>query len=259
VEDSNLTMPAAPIPAAVVPVPAPVMPRWVAILQAIAISGIPTQLVIVIALWFTTDLIVIDDSGLRMSLQFMATLMLLDTALIALMIRVFLEFSGEDSKSMFIGHRPVFGEILRGLLFLPVVFIGVTALVLGIRAVAPGLHTVEVNPLTQFMQSPLEGAIFIVVVILGAGIKEELQRAFVLRRFEQRLGGMRWGLVVTTVVFGVLHAPQGIDVAITIGFLGLFWGVLYMKRQSAIMSMTNHAAFDAAQVAQYLIVRALGG
>jgi hypothetical protein len=31
-----------------------------------------------------------------------------------------------------------------------------------------------------------------------------------------------------------------------------------MKRQSAVMSMTNHAAFDAAQVVLYLIARALG-
>jgi membrane protease YdiL (CAAX protease family) len=236
------------------------LPRWLAVLEAIAICGIPTQLLVFVALWFATDLVTVDKFGIpKMTLELMATVMLLDTAVIALLIRLFLEMSGENSREVFIGHRPVFGEIVRGVLFVPVAVIGVTAIVLGIRAVAPGLHTVEVNPMIEYMQSPLEASIFIVVVILGGGIKEELQRAFVLRRFEQRLGGMRWGLVITTVVFGVLHATQGIDVAITIGLLGLFWGVLYMKRQSAVMSMANHAAFDAAQVVQYVIVRALGG
>jgi len=233
------------------------VPRWFAIIQAIAISGIPTQLVIFVALWLTTDLVNLD-AGPNQSLEFVATLMFLDTALIAILIRVFLELSGEDSKSIFLGSRPVLGEMLRGLLFVPVVFIGVTVIVLTLRALIPGLQTVEVNPLAQYMQSPLDAAIFVMVVVLGAGVKEELQRAFILRRFEQGLGGMRVGLVVTTVAFGLLHATQGLDAAIGIGALGLFWGVLYMKRRSAVMGMTNHAAFDAAQVTQYFLAKSFG-
>ena len=96
------------------------------------------------------------------------------------------------------------------------------------------------------------------VVVLGAGIKEELQRAFVLHRFDQGLGGIRLGLVLFSIMFGVLHFDQGWDVAIAIGLLGLFWGVLYIKRRSAVMSMVNHAGFNAAQVAQDMLARALG-
>jgi membrane protease YdiL (CAAX protease family) len=141
------------------------------------------------------------------------------------------------------------GEIVRGLLLVPVVAIVMTLLINAIRAVFPALQTVDKNPLTQYMGTPLEASVFIVVVIIGAGIKEELQRAFILHRFEQRLGGIRVGLVFFSLLFAVLHVPQGLDAALAIGLLGVFWGVLYIRRQSAVMSITNHAGFDALQVA----------
>ena len=41
------------------------------------------------------------------SLEFVATMQLIDTALIAIMIRVFLEMSGEDSRTVFLGRLPL--------------------------------------------------------------------------------------------------------------------------------------------------------
>ena len=98
------------------------------------------------------------------------------------------------------------------------------------------------------MQTPLDAAIFFVVVVLAGGIREELQRGFILHRFGQRLGGMRLGLVLFSVFFGVMHVNQGYDAAIAVGVLGVFWGLLYMTRRSAVMSMVNHAGFNAVQV-----------
>jgi len=97
-----------------------------------------------------------------------------------------------------------------------------------------------------------------VVVILAGGVREELQRGFILHRFEQRLGGIRLGLGLYTIVFGLLHFDQGIDVAVAVCLLGLFWGVLYIRRRSVVWAMTNHATFDAAQVIQAAIARSIG-
>jgi membrane protease YdiL (CAAX protease family) len=169
-----------------------------------------------------------------------------------------LEMSGEDSRTVFLGRRPIFGEIWRGFALVPVVFIGVAVVTLGLRAIAPWLHTVDESPLLKYMQTPTDAAVFLVVVVLGAGIKEELQRAFILHRFEHYLGGRRVGLAVFSGWFGILHFEQGLDVAASIGLLGLFWGVLYLKRRSAVMSMVNHASFNAAQVVQVVLARALG-
>jgi uncharacterized protein (TIGR03382 family) len=206
---------------------------------------------------FGTNMMPFDDKGL--TLEFMATVTLLDTALIALLIRVFLDLGGEDSRTVFVGRRPVWGELWKGLALVPVSFAGVTAVVLALRAIAPALHTVKASPLEQYLHNPLDAAIFLVVVVLGGGVREELQRAFVLHRFDQSLGGMRLGLALSSVVFGLLHVTQGADVAIAVGLLGLLWGWLYMRRRSAVMSIVNHAGFDALQVIQGVLARTLGG
>jgi membrane protease YdiL (CAAX protease family) len=261
VDDSNLAAPAqdAGVPAGPA-LPAltlaPPLPRWFAIVQAIAVSGIPSQLLVAGVLILTTNMTPWEGNGL--SLEFLATVMLLDTALIALLIRVFLELSGETSRGVFLGRRPLLGETLKGLLMVPVVFGAVTAIVLTLRFVAPWLHTVQVNPLEQYMGNALDASIFLIVVVLGGGVKEELQRAFILHRFKQCLGGYRVGLVIFSIVFGLLHWDQGPDVAIAVGALGLFWGVLYIRRRSAVMGMTNHAGFNALQVAQGVLAKSFG-
>ena len=247
---------AAAAPAGAPPLRARPLPRGLAIMQAIAVSGVPTGLFVAACLMFLTNMRPYEGAGL--SLEFMSTLTLLDTALIALLIRVFLEFGGEDSRRVFLGSRPVLGEIVRGVLLVPVMFAAVTGIVLGLRAVAPWLHTVAISPVEQFMRSPLDAAIFLVVAVLGGGVREELQRAFILHRFEQSLGGVKLGLVVFSLVFGLLHVDQGLDVALAVGALGLFWGLLYVKRRSAVMAMANHAGFNAVQVLQGVLARSLG-
>ena len=247
-----MAVPAIPTPSRV-----PTIPRWLAIIQVVAVSGIPTGFLVATVVMFGTNMMPFDDKGL--TLEFMATVTLLDTALIALLIRIFLELGGEDSRTVFVGRRPVWGELWRGLALIPVSFVGVTLVVFALRTLAPWTHTVKASPLEQYLHNPLDAAIFLVVVVLGGGMREELQRAFVLHRCDQALGGIRMGLIATSLVFGALHITQGVDVAVGIGLLGLFWGWLYMKRRSAIMSIANHAGFDALQVVQGVLVRTLGG
>jgi membrane protease YdiL (CAAX protease family) len=76
------------------------------------------------------------------------------------------------------------------------------------------------------------------------------------RRFH--LGGVRQGLAMFSLTFGLLHLDQGLDVAAALGLLGLFWGLLYLRRRSVVMPMVNHACFNASQVAQVLIARMFG-
>jgi membrane protease YdiL (CAAX protease family) len=172
---------------------------------------------------------------------------------------VFLELSGEDSKTVFLGNRRVWPELWRGLALVPVVLVILQVLIVVIRLVLPGLHTVEVSPLEQYMRTPLEASVFIVVVVLGGGVREELQRAFILHRFEQALGGIRVGLVVFSLLFAVLHYDQGWDVALAIGLLGVFWGVMYIRRRSAVLGMANHAGFNASQIIVSMLARSFGG
>ena len=247
------------------------LPSWFAALQAFAVSGIPTQVVVFVALWLGFGLEPFENANsLNISFEFVATLLLADTALIAIMIRVFLILSGENSTDVFLGRRKVGREIIGGLLIVPLVFAAVTGIVLLFRLAFPWMHTVQENPLAQFMKTPFDAAIFLVVVVLAGGVREELQRGFILHRSAQihfeipvlgrklHLGGVRQGLVMYSLTFGLLHLDQGLDVSAALALLGFFWGLLYLRRQSVVMSMTNHACFNALQVAQVIIARSFG-
>lgn len=232
-------------------------PHWIlALMQAIAVCGIPTQVFVAAGLILVAGMAPLSTEGL--SLEFIATVSFLDTALVAILIRVFLLLSRETSRDVYLGRRPVLGEIGRGLALVPVTFLLVVALVSAVRAVAPWLHNVKVSPLEAFMRNPLDAAIFLVVVVLAGGVREELQRGFILHRFGQRLGGMWVGNLTFGLAFGLLHFDQGWDVALVIGLLGLAWGWFFIRRGSVLVSVANHAGFNAAQVLQQVLVTSLG-
>jgi len=220
--------------------------RLLAVGQVVLVCGIPTQLLVAGA-YAVVNRLSLEDLT-RPSFQFIAMTSLIDTALVAVMIRVFLLFSGESSRDVFVGPKRPAGEILRGLLLVPVLIGAAELLAVGLNAVFPALHSVKENPYSAYMKSPIEAALFVVVVILAGGIREELQRAFIIRRFDQHLGGARVGLAIFTVFFGALHSFEGYDAAIVIGLLGLLFGVLYIRRGSAVLNMTAHAGFDAGMI-----------
>ena len=95
--------------------------------------------------------------------------------------------------------------------------------------------------------------IFAFVVMIAGGVREEIQRGFVLRRFEQYLGGGAVGLVVFSALFGLGHLEQGRDVALATAILGAFWGAIFLRRRSIVGPMVGHAGFNLAQVAKFLI------
>jgi membrane protease YdiL (CAAX protease family) len=231
-------------------------PRLPAFLQIIAVSGFPTQLLVAAVLILGVGMAPYSGDGL--SLQFIATVSFLDTALVALLMLVFLRWNGEHSREVFLGGRPTWPEAWRGLLLVPVVFFGVSGLVALLRWLVPALQTVPDNPLAAFMRNPFDAAVFAVVVVLAGGVREELQRAFILHRCEQRLGGARLGNVLFGLVFGALHLDQGVDVAMVIGLMGMAWGAVYIRRRSVVGAMVNHAGFNLAMVLQQLAAIRLG-
>lgn len=242
-------------PDAAAPTAAP--SRWTALFETLIVCGIPTQVVIAAILLFVVQMSPRDENG--MSLPFFATLSLIDTILVVVLIRLFLRSSGERPRDVFIGARRVWPEAVRGLALVVPVLLAVSTVVWTLRTLFPWMHTVERNPLEDFMRSPAEAAAFFVVVVLAGGVREELQRAFILHRFEQRLGGILLGLILFTVTFGALHLEQGLDVSIAVGLLGLTWGVIYIRRRSVVLPMVNHAGFNAMQVVQVLLVKSFGG
>jgi len=238
--------------------------RWFAAVQVFLVCGIPTGVVVFLGMYYLGSPMTSDGSPLTMdpskiTLEFFAMSSLFDTALVAILIRVFLAMSSETSREVFLGSRRVGREAVLGLALVPVLLIAVVVVVFLMNRWMPGLHNVVKNPLEVYMDTPFRAGVFLVVVILAGGVREELQRGFILHRFEQRLGGAWVGLAVFSMAFGLFHLQQGFDVAIAVGLLGVCWGILYIRRGSVVMAMTSHAGFDVAEVLQQLLLKSLSG
>ena len=250
-----------PLPVSALPAEAastrPPQPRWLALFETLLVCGVPTQAFVGICLLVFVGMS--PRNGDALSLPFFTTLSMVDTILVVTLIRFFLRSGGERPRDVFLGRQRPIREAVIGLALVPVVLIVVASVVLTLRTIYPWMQTVPTNPFLAFMDTPLDAALFVVVVVLAGGVREELQRAFILHRFEQRLGGIRLGLALFTIAFGALHFEQGIDVSIAVGLLGLIWGIIYIRRRSVILPMVNHAGFNALQVFQGVVVRTFGG
>ena len=221
-------------------------PRAVALLEVLLCSGFPTQLLIIGVLRLA-GMHPGDGAG-GLSLRFFGTLAMLDSILLVGLIFLFLLARRESPRTLLMGSAPVPREAALGVVLIPAVFIFVAIIVGGLRWIAPWLHTVPRNPLGTMLDTPFEAIVFGFVVVIAGGLREEIQRAFILHRFEQSLGGARLGLALFSLMFGLGHIEQGADVAVATAALGLFWGALYLVRRSIIAPAISHAGFNLAQV-----------
>ena len=232
--------------------PSAISHRIVAVLEVVLCSDFVTQIAIGGTL---TALGVRSHVGTRLNVAYVVALSIGDALLLVLLIVGLLLAHGERPRDVLFGRRRVAPEIVLGL---PLAFMALLlagAVILTIRSVAPTLHTVPENPLQDLLRSPRDAWLFALVVLVAGGLREEIQRAFLLHRFEVWLGGPIVGLTVTSVGFGAGHLLQGVDASITTGLLGAFWGYVYLRRRSAAAPIVSHSGFDLVQVLPYLLGR----
>jgi membrane protease YdiL (CAAX protease family) len=224
--------------------------RVVALIEVVLCSDFPTQLTLVAtfsAFGFTPRA---ADGTLR--IDYVVALSLADTVFLLSLIVLFLLSHGERPRDVFFGNRPILREGLAGVPLTLLAFVIAVGAILLLQRLAPSLHTVPHNPLQDFLRTPGSVALFAVVVVIAGGVREELQRAFLLRRFERWLGGPRLGVVVTSAAFGAGHWIQGADAAVATGLLGAFWAVVYLRRGSAAAPVVSHSGFNLLQLAQFV-------
>ena len=222
----------------------------VALLEVVLCSDYPTQ----IALGATFAAFGFRPySGGHLQIGFVAMLSLVDSLVLVGLMALFLFAHGERPRDVFLGHRPALREMRFGV---PLIFVALgmgLAILVTIQRYAPSLHTVETNPLKDLIRTPRDAWLFAIVVVVAGGVREELQRAFLLRRFEMWLGGATVGVVVTSISFGAGHLIQGADAAIATAALGAFWGIIYLRRRSVVAPMISHGGFNLVQTLQYLV------
>ncbi|HTG90395.1 MAG TPA: type II CAAX endopeptidase family protein [Vicinamibacterales bacterium] len=189
----------------------------------------------------------------ELSFGYIATLLLLDATVLIALIFWLLSRQGERPRDVFMGRLPVGPEFRLGIGLTVVVFALAVAVLSATRVLLPALHNVKENPLQQLIQTPMQALILAVVATISGGLREEIQRAFILHRFEQYLGGGRVGLVLYSLVFGFGHSLQGWDAVLATTILGAFWGAVYLMRRSIIAPVVSHSGFNAAEIFVFLV------
>jgi membrane protease YdiL (CAAX protease family) len=258
---SDAPVPEGPLPESSVPEsPGPDVPsrgdlaaaRVVALLEVLICSDYLTQ--IAIAGTLRAFGFMVTTNG-RLNVAFVVGLSIGDAVLLIALILLMLYAHGERPRDVLFGRRRVAAEAALGVPLIAVTLFVAGAVILTIQKIAPSLHTVPDNPLQDLLRSPRDAWLFALVVFVAGGFREEIQRAFLLHRFEVWLGGPVVGLLVTSIGFGAGHLFQGIDAAITTGLLGAFWGVIYLRRRSVAAPIVSHAGFDLIQIVPYLLGR----
>ena len=225
--------------------------RFGALIEVLLCSGFPTQILVFSALAGLGVPARTADGGWFP--PFVIAMSLIDMVLVLGLVFLFLRVHQERARDFVLGARPLVREALLGLAMVPAAFALVIVVLAAVLAIKPELHNVTVNPFERMLQTPRDAALFALVAMAAGGVREEVQRAFIIRRFDQYLGGGVIGIVIYSGVFGLGHLDQGYAAAIATGTLGAAWGTLYWKRRSLVAPVISHAGFNLAQLLKYVV------
>jgi membrane protease YdiL (CAAX protease family) len=218
-------------------------------------SGLPTQMLLASAYVNLGPGRGAADAA-PLTLSFVAVVSLADTVAIVGLMLLFLRASGPAPGRLWLGCAPVWPEVLRGIAMSPALIVGVGLSLFALQRVFPFLHNVQVNPLGTMAQGGLRDALVLGTVAIVAGaIREELQRAFLLDRFERHIGPTWLAVVVLSAAFGLGHAVQGWDAAVATGLLGALWAAIYARRRSVVTPLVSHALFNSLEVVRMVAMR----
>lgn len=157
------------------------------------------------------------------------------------------------------------GQWLRGLglaLLAVVSVILFMALVLPLINSALGIEVpVEADERFRFLLGKpyLFVGYLVVVIWFGAALGEELlMRGFVLNRIADFLGGRTIGwflaLVIHAVIFGLMHAYQGVPGMISTGVVALIFGVIYLiSKRSFFPVVLGHGLINTISLTGYYL------
>ncbi len=188
------------------------------------------------------------------SVRALAAFTTLSSCLLLLLLALLLRLRKEKILTTFLGQGRRRGrEAAAGIPIVAAIFLLTFALKSLFRHFAPGIYSGERNVLEELMRSPTDLVLFLFVALFTGGIKEEVQRAFVIRRFQEAWGPGWLGALLFAVYFGYGHRVQGWDEAILAGLLGLGWGLLFLARRSIVAPGVSHGLYDALELIRYYV------
>ncbi len=225
----------------------PLKERFLALFEVLLLSGLLSSSLAVLPLAAfhrkSAELLTNDVKTL-------SSFLLLETAITIFFLVMVLKVHQETICSLGFQWDHWERNLLIGLALVPFLFLINDFVAIIFRNYLPKYYT-EKNPLTEIIHTPRQLALFVFSALVAGGIKEELQRAFIINRFGRYLGGAGVGLVLWSLAFGAGHYVQGAQ-GITIATIyGLIFGITYLVSRSLIAPIVAHGAYDALALLAY--------
>jgi membrane protease YdiL (CAAX protease family) len=92
------------------------------------------------------------------------------------------------------------------------------------------------------------------LIAVSAGVGEEMLFRGVLQASLSSWLGLRWGLGLASLLFGLLH-PISVPYMVIAAFLGLYLGVVWIVGGNLLTVMVTHALYDFAALGYLLRIR----
>ncbi|MBI4483077.1 MAG: CPBP family intramembrane metalloprotease, partial [Acidobacteria bacterium] len=182
--------------------------------------------------------------------RWIALFLLLEASLLLLLLGCSQHLRGKSLKELGLRRQAYGVEVRLGMVLVPLLFL-INLLMAGFFKYFLPRHFAPRNPLLDLVRTPADLALLVIAGLLAGGIKEEVQRAFILRRFEMLLGSAGLGLALWSAYFGWGHQIQGLQNAVTAGLFGFLFGVIYLWRQSLVAPMVSHSLYDTTALLLY--------
>jgi uncharacterized protein len=126
--------------------------------------------------------------------------------------------------------------------------LGGAILAFGISGLATLLHTPQVpSPLDRFLKSPLDLALIGILAVTLAPVFEELFFRGFLQPLLSRTFGVLAGILITALVFGLLHAPEyswAWQYVVAVSLAGAIFGWVRARTNSIIPSTIMHGCYN---------------
>lgn len=179
---------------------------------------------------------------------------LLEAGICLLLLWVLLRLHRETLRDLSLHFDRWISDLAWGATLVPILFLANFLVTAGFRFFLPQYY-LDRNPLTEIIRTPAELAMFIGAALVAGGIKEEVQRAFILTRFRQHLGGAILGLLLWSAVFGAQHYVQGLQGIVAASLFGFLFGAVYLIRGSLLAPIVAHGIYDTVALLGYWFSR----
>jgi membrane protease YdiL (CAAX protease family) len=168
-------------------------------------------------------------------------------SVVLVVILALLWAGGESLRTLgFVSPRWM-SAIGRGILSGVVVFIVLNVMLpTALAAVVRAENSEGAGTLTVLFRDPKNLLAWIPIGVIAGGIVEEIERAFIVTRFEQWQGkrGLYVGVALSSIMFGAAHLYQSTPTGISAAISGLAFALIYLRRRSGIEAAASHAFAD---------------